>query len=82
MLLHEPYEPARLRKIIDSIRKENVLRNPLIGLQLNNHEFLILDGAHRISALKQMGCYRVPVQVINPSDIVIQAWDHVLPIGA
>ncbi|WP_164988994.1 ParB N-terminal domain-containing protein [Fictibacillus sp. S7] len=82
VLLHEPYEPARLRKIIDSIRNENVLRNPLIGLQLNQSEYLILDGAHRISALKQMGCYRVPIQIINPSDILIQAWDHVLPIGA
>jgi L-serine kinase (ATP) / ParB family transcriptional regulator, heme-responsive regulator len=81
ILLHEPYEPARLTKIKNAIKLEGVVRNPIIALSLDTEKYLVLDGAHRLNALKEMGCLRVPIQIVNPNQVVIHAWHHLVSIG-
>jgi L-serine kinase (ATP) / ParB family transcriptional regulator, heme-responsive regulator len=79
--LHEPTECVRLDQTVQAISREGVLRNPLLAIQLENFDYLILDGAHRTGALKKLGCQRIPVQVVNPAQVTVDAWEHVIPIG-
>lgn len=81
IMLHEPYEPARLIKIKNAINLERVVRNPIIALSLDNDKYLVLDGAHRLNALKEMGCRRVPLQIVDSNQLVIQAWHHLVSTG-
>ncbi|MBH0157219.1 MAG: ParB N-terminal domain-containing protein [Bacillota bacterium] len=81
IMLHEPYEPARLSKIKNAIKLDGVIRNPIIALHLENEKYLVLDGAHRLNALKEMGCLRVPIQIVDPNHVRINAWHHIVPAG-
>ncbi|MFC7441815.1 ParB N-terminal domain-containing protein [Laceyella putida] len=79
--LHEPTESVRLGRTVQAIAKEGVLRNPLLAIRLENSDYLILDGAHRTGALKRLGCKRIPLQIVDPSQVDIGSWDHMIPAG-
>nr|WP_254612802.1 ParB N-terminal domain-containing protein [Brevibacillus sp. HB1.1] len=81
LAFQERVEPARLNRTCQSILEEGVLRHPIIVTPLMEGRYLILDGAHRTQSLRQLGCMKIPVQVVEASEISFNAWEHLLPLG-
>jgi L-serine kinase (ATP) / ParB family transcriptional regulator, heme-responsive regulator len=79
--LHEPTEKFRSTTTFEAIQREEVLRNPLLAMAIPENKYLILDGAHRTSALRLLECKRVPIQVVDSSDIQLDAWEHIISSG-
>ncbi|MFC7439779.1 ParB N-terminal domain-containing protein [Laceyella putida] len=78
--LHEAHEPGRLRKTCDSILRENMLRHPILATPMDEG-YLVLDGAHRLESLRNLGCDYAPVQMIGRDQLALSAWDHLVPDG-
>ncbi|MCX8170113.1 MAG: ParB N-terminal domain-containing protein, partial [Candidatus Methanomethyliaceae archaeon] len=50
---HEEYDSILLSKIINSIRNEGIIKDPIA---IEDRRFVIIDGTHRYLALKELGC--------------------------
>ena len=81
--LHEHAERSRTLRLVDRLREEQRLRNPPIVARLTEHEHVLLDGANRVSALKELGYSHLPVQVIDygDSEVLLKGWHHLLIEG-
>jgi hypothetical protein len=77
--LHETTETKRLRNIFDRISKDRKLMNPVIVAHHNGFNILI-DGANRLSSLRDIGCKLVLAQIINytNSRIKLKCWNHLI----
>ncbi|MBL8015765.1 MAG: hypothetical protein JNK43_00720 [Ignavibacteria bacterium] len=75
--LHEECEDNRYGRLLERFRKEKVLYNPLIVGDLGG-EYMLIDGANRFEALKQMECRSILAQVVNYSspEVVLKSWYH------
>ena len=62
---HEEINQQHLTEIIYQVKKAGFIRNPVV-VDLKN--FIILDGHHRVAALKQLGVNKVPVFLVNYQD--------------
>ncbi|SEN05473.1 ParB N-terminal domain-containing protein [Lihuaxuella thermophila] len=80
LFLHEAHEPARLKKTCEAIQREGMLRHPILATPMD-HGYLVLDGAHRLQSLRELGCSFAPVQVLERGQFVLSAWDHQVPDG-
>jgi len=79
--LHESHEGVRLELLCQSLEEDGVLRNPPIAVRTRDGQYLIIDGAHRTQAMKNLGYDKIPVQVVEESQINIGCWEHVVPVG-
>ena len=73
LFLHEETIPEMLEKLAAEIRMDEALRHPVI---VDKESFVVLDGMHRVAALKLLSCRRIPVCLVNyksPS-ISVGAW--------
>lgn len=71
--IHELTIPAALERIKQEIHTEAVLRHPII---VDSRTLVVLDGMHRTSALRSLGCQLAPVCLVdyqNPA-IELHAW--------
>jgi ParB-like chromosome segregation protein Spo0J len=59
---HEEISKLRLRRVKDQLLKTRYLRNPVVA---DKSTLVVLDGHHRLAALKDMGITRIPVFLIN-----------------
>jgi len=59
---HEAIEPKRLSKLVKRIKRDGYLRDPIV---VDRKSLVILDGHHRLYALKVLGCKKVPVYLID-----------------
>lgn len=75
---HEQVDPERTARLIGRLNADMKLKNPPIVTQWGEY-FVVLDGATRVSALKEMGFQYVVAQVAAHQDgaITLQAWNHV-----
>ena len=76
LLLHEAHDEGRLARLRGRIEAEGEQRNPVI---VSPHEdrYLVLDGAHRVRALGELGSRFVLVQAVEPPEKV-EGWGHLL----
>jgi len=66
---HEQTRPTLLRELTEQIRRDGVLKRPIL---VADRDFVILDGHHRVEALRALGCKRVSVYLVDyDSDLVI-----------
>ncbi len=81
---HEHPEHSRTLRLVDRLRREMSLRNPPIVAALGPDDFMLLDGANRVSAFREIGWSHVPVQVIDYGDAGVQlkGWHHLLLEGS
>ncbi|MFD2371607.1 ParB N-terminal domain-containing protein [Brevibacillus sp. GCM10020057] len=79
--LHEDHEPGRLQVTCKAMTDQGVLLHPPLAKRMRDGRYLILDGAHRSAAMRQIGCRYLPVQVVDDSRYQLTAWDHLVPIG-
>lgn len=77
---HEALEGRRTQRLVERLKSEARLRNPPIVASMPDGDYLLLDGANRVSALQQLGYSHVPVQVVEygaPS-VQLKGWHHLL----
>ena len=73
--LHEKTEKQRLEKLKAKVTREKTQRNPIIVTEYNKG-YLVLDGAHRYTTLKEIGCQYAMCQVVEENDYSIKMWKH------
>jgi hypothetical protein len=76
LILHEAHDEDRLARLRGRIEAEGEQRNPVI---VSPHEdrYLVLDGAHRVRAIGELGSRFVLVQVVEPPEKA-EGWSHLL----
>ncbi|UEX90151.1 bifunctional transcriptional regulator/O-phospho-L-serine synthase SbnI [Staphylococcus ratti] len=79
--LHEKYEPCRLEKTKMSIEADQFIRHPILATLTQTGRYMVIDGVHRFTSLKALGCKVVPVQVISETQYSISTWNHKVPFG-
>ena len=80
LILHEDHDPPRLARVRDGIRDEAVQRNPVIVAPYRDRYF-VLDGAHRVRALTELGLRLALVQKVNLPERA-ESWAHLLPAAS
>jgi|SRR5690606_2192405 len=80
---HEHPERRRTEKLLARLSSEKMLRNPPIVAAMGPAEYLLLDGANRVSAFRDLGLSHIPVQVVDYGDdeIQLRRWHHLLLEG-
>ncbi len=83
VLFHEHPERRRTLRLVERLKKEAVLRNTPIVAEMNGGDYLLLDGANRVSAFAELGFSHIPVQVVDYGDerIQLKGWHHLLING-
>jgi L-serine kinase (ATP) / ParB family transcriptional regulator, heme-responsive regulator len=79
--LHESFDPPRVARLAARLRADDVLRNPPIVARVPaTDRYVVLDGATRTTALRQLGYESSPAQIVSYSDprIELHTWAHVL----
>ena len=76
LLLHEAHDEDRLILLRKRMEAEGEQRNPVI---VSRHEdrYLVLDGAHRVRALRELGFRYALVQTVEPPEKA-EGWGHLL----
>jgi len=82
LILHEYHDEQRTPPLIENLRSSGVLRNPpiVIPLQGRTEQYMVLDGANRVSSFRKMGSPHILVQIINTDDptLELNAWNHIV----
>lgn len=79
VLPHEYTDSKRVARLIDSLHQEGKLVNPPLVTQWGDH-YVVLDGATRSTALKEMGYPYTVVQVVPPDreGFALHTWYHAI----
>jgi hypothetical protein len=76
LILHEAHDEDRLVSLRERIDAEREQRNPVI-VSPREDRYLVLDGAHRVRALGELGSRFALVQVVEPPEKA-EGWGHLL----
>jgi L-serine kinase (ADP) len=70
---HEQIVESDLRGIVAALKKDPVLRHPIIA---DSNSGAVLDGTHRLEALKRLGSFTIPTALIDYQNplVVIDRW--------
>ncbi len=77
---HEQYDEAGVLDLVTEIRAKGVFADPI---WVARGSYAILNGHHRVEALKRLGAHRVPAWVLDyESDLVsLEPWSPGPPIA-
>ena len=78
---HELPDEQRAQPLVSVLRRDRVLKNPPIVLPIEGRdEYVVLDGANRVTALRLLGLPHCLVQVAHPNgdSVEVRTWNHVL----
>ena len=82
LILHEYHDEQRTPPIVRGIQESGILRNPPIVVPLSDGSgrYMVLDGANRTTALKEMGIPHTVAQVVPVDDpgLELNPWNHVV----
>lgn len=80
LLLHEECDPVRTGRLAQSMRADGILRNPPIVAPVDRVDYVVLDGANRVTALGLSGAPHQLVQVVDYDDpaLRLDVWAHLL----
>jgi hypothetical protein len=79
--LHERHDNQRTPPLVARLESSGVLRDPPIVTPIDGtDEYLVLDGANRTQAFRQMNCPHILAQVIPAEDssLELKTWNHVI----
>ncbi len=71
--IHEEIIPEALRRLVESITSDKLIKHPVI---VDEASLVVLDGMHRVAAMKKLGYKWIPVCLVdyeNPA-ISLNAW--------
>lgn len=75
---HENVDPHRVRRLADRLAVEEVLVNPPVVIAAGDR-YVVLDGATRTTALKQLDYPHTIVQVVSDKEeLVLHTWYHAI----
>ncbi|MEW5925548.1 MAG: hypothetical protein AB1746_16320 [Candidatus Zixiibacteriota bacterium] len=80
-VFHEEPDATRLLNLVNRLGTEGVLKNPPIVAKMRGiREYVILDGANRITALLKHNFKHVVVQIVDFDDSLLglQCWHHAI----
>jgi hypothetical protein len=78
VFLHENVDAQRVQRLAQRLKVEDVLINPPIVIEAGDR-YVVLDGATRTTALKQLGYYHTIVQVVHPDEnLILHTWYHTI----
>src|SRR5258706_2022083 len=74
---HEESEDNRSEKLVERFKREFVLYNPLIVGKYKKN-YILIDGANRFEALKQVGCKLILAQLVKygSTKVKLKSWYH------
>src|SRR5258706_8850034 len=79
---HEQHDQQRSGPLVQRLREEGVLRNPLVVAALADDDprFVVLDGANRATAARLAGLPHLVVQVVRYAEpeVRLTTWHHAL----
>ena len=76
---HEHYDQKRVDRLAGRLEQDGVLGNPPVVVESEDGRYIVLDGATRTTALKQLGYKHGIVQVISTEDgLGLHTWYHVI----
>jgi len=82
LILHEEHDLQRTLPLVAKLRAQGILRNPPIVMPLTDGSgrFMVLDGANRVTSLREMEFPHVVAQVVEASypHVILQTWNHVV----
>jgi len=82
LILHEDHDMQRTLPLVAKLRAQGILRNPPIVMPLTDgsDRYMVLDGANRVTSLREMGFPHIVVQVVEPDDknVTLQTWNHIV----
>lgn len=59
---HEAIDFQRLGELVERIRRDGHLKNPIV---VDRKSLVVLDGHHRLKALKILGCTKIPAFLVD-----------------
>ena len=70
---HERVDLAHLKQLAREIESDKILK---FAIAVDKDTRIILDGHHRLGALRELGCKRIPVTFVNyrESQIKVKSW--------
>jgi hypothetical protein len=76
---HEDVDTLALQALTAEILRDGLLRHPIV---VDSSSLVILDGHHRVSALRDLGCRVVPAYLVDYRDpgITVGPWRPELPV--
>ena len=82
MILHEDHDLQRTLPLVEKLRAQGILRNPPIVMPLTDGSgrYMVLDGANRVTSLKEMEFPHIVTQVVASDypHVNLQTWNHVV----
>jgi len=77
LLLHEETIPVIVDSLSKSLMKEGFLRDPVI---VDRGSLVVLDGMHRVTVLRKLGCNLIPVCLVDydSPEIMVERWCRTL----
>jgi phosphoglycerate dehydrogenase-like enzyme len=78
LLPHEYHNPARVARLAERIAADGLLANPPLVASLGDERYVVLDGATRVTAFRQLGYPHLVVQVVDPArdNLQLYTWYH------
>ena len=82
LILHEDHDNQRTLPLVERLRVQGVIRNPPIVMPLmdGSDRYMVLDGANRVTSLREMEFPHIVAQVVEPNNpnVNLQTWNHVI----
>jgi len=82
LILHEEHDDQRALPLVEKLRAQGILRNPPIVTPLTDgtDRYMVLDGANRVTSLREMEFPHIVAQVVRTGDpnISLRTWKHVV----
>jgi len=82
LILHEDHDMQRTLPLVNKLRAQGILRNPPIVMPLpdGSGRYMVLDGANRVTSLREMELPHIVAQVVEPDDknVTLQTWNHII----
>ncbi|MCS7386245.1 MAG: ParB N-terminal domain-containing protein [archaeon GB-1867-005] len=71
--IHEEIIPSSLKSLMRKMSREGLLRDPVI---VDEKSLVVLDGMHRVEALKRLGCRLIATCLVDYGDprVLVQSW--------
>ena len=79
LLPHEEFVPSRAREVARSILRLGAVLRPIL---VEANTYVVLDGAHRLAALRMLGARYAPAILVDYASVGLGGWLRVYGAGA
>ena len=76
LIPHEHHDQQRLTPLAKRLKADNILVNPPVVARLDEERFVVLDGANRSTAFKELGIRHCLVQVVPYQPPITELYTH------